>query len=508
VLAGGTGKARLRLVVEGCQGDIVLFSPTNKDLTDSTPSWITMRLRDQWLGLKGHLEIMTRADLPTVGNVKDARKWELEADSSSFGIIKAVLHDDGQAPAIATLPAEWRCWNFELGTLDLDHFHRIMRQAVSAWRDGRMTDPQAQLLQALMKANLLPNDAPAGSELATLVACFRQVEELIPAATRAPGVRDDGSSHDTPVFVRGDYLAPGEMTPRRMPEILGGVNLAAGTHGDRLALAMEITRSDNPLTARVMVNRIWQHLFGRGLVATADNFGRAGERPSHPELLDYLASNFVRHDWSVKRLIRDIVTSNTWQTVSEAPPLSATRDPDNRLLSHAFARRLQAESIRDSMLAMSGSLNLATGGPSIYNHYAEAVDPDKQPPSGPLDGAGRRSLYLEVRRNFLSDFLTCFDFPRPNNPAGNRSETNVPAQSIALLNDPFVLHQADLWAKHITAMNATDEKRVVQMHLEAFNRAPTDTECRRALAFLRHSGGNWRDLAHAFFNMKEFIFVP
>jgi hypothetical protein len=160
------------------------------------------------------------------------------------------------------------------------------------------------------------------------------------------------------------------------------------------------------------------------------------------------------------------------------------------------------------MLAVAGNLNLAAGGPSIYNHYIEAVDPDKQPPSGPLDGSGRRSLYLEVRRNFLSDFLTCFDFPRPNNPAGSRSETNVPAQSITLLNDPLVLHQAELWAKHITAVDGTDEQRVTQMHQEAFNRAPTDEECRRALAFLRDSSNNWRDLAHAFFNMKEFIYVP
>jgi hypothetical protein len=334
------------------------------------------------------------------------------------------------------------------------------------------------------------------------------MEELIPAASRAPGVRDDGSSRDTPVFVRGDYLTTGDTVPRRMPVILGGESLTGGAKGDRLALAMELTRPDNPLTARVIVNRIWQHLFGRGLVPTADNFGRAGEKPSHPELLDHLATNFVRQGWSVKRLIRDIVTSSTWQTVGEATSPSASRDPDNRLLSHAFARRLQAESIRDSMLAVAGNLNLAEGGPSIYNHYGEAVDPDKQPPSGPLDGAGRRSLYLEVRRNFLSEFLICFDFPRPNNPAGTRSETNVPAQSIALLNDPFVLHQAELWAKHLAAMNATDQQRVSRMYREAFNRTPTDAECARALAFLRDGGGSWRELAHAFFNMKEFIYVP
>jgi hypothetical protein len=291
-----------------------------------------------------------------------------------------------------------------------------------------------------------------------------------------------------------------------MPVILGGRTLA-DAKGDRLMLAMEMTREDNPLAARVMVNRIWHHLFGRGLVGTPDNFGRTGDRPSHPELLDHLAAQFMREGWSVKRLIRHIVTSSTWQTAVLAPPGALERDPDNLLLSHARTRRLEAESIRDAMLAVAGNLSLDSGGQGIYHFYREAVDPDKQPPSGPLEGGGRRSLYLEVRRNFPGDFLASFDFPRPNNPAGARSETNVPAQSITLLNDPFVLHQAEVWAKRITSLKSTDEARIAQMHREAFNRAPSETETRNALAFLNQSGGNWRDLAHAMFNMKEFIYL-
>jgi hypothetical protein len=355
-------------------------------------------------------------------------------------------------------------------------------------------------------AKLLPNDVPAGSTIAQLTGKFREVEKRIPIARRAAGVRDDCSGRDVPVLLRGEHLTPGEIVPRRMPTILGGSALA-DAKGDRLALAMELTRKDNPLTARVMVNRVWHHLFGRGLVSTPDNFGRMGSRPSHPELLDHLASKFMSEGWSVKRLIREIVMSSAWQTSADPPPGAMERDPGNLLLSHANTRRLEAESIRDALLAVAGNLDFSRGGPSIYHFYREAVDPDKQPPSGPIDGRGRRSLYLEVRRNFPGDFLTVFDFPRPNNPAGARSETNVPAQSITLLNDPFVLHQTQVWAKRVSSWKATDEARIARMYREAFGREATRAETQNALAFLEQSGGKWGDLAHAMFNMKEFIYL-
>jgi hypothetical protein len=507
VLAGGTSKARLRLVVEGCQADIVLFTPANKDLVDAAPRWHTLRTKDQWMGLRAHLEIMTRDDLPTVGNVKEARKWENESTGrSSFGLVQVALHDDGLELPKPALPAELWMAKREKWDDFVTQFNVITRTAILAWRDDDLSDAQARLLQSLVEAKLLPNDVPAGSAIAHLTDIFRDEEKRIPIALRAPGVRDDRSGRDVPVLLRGDPLTPGEMVPRRMPMILGGRALK-DAKGDRLALAMELTRTDNPLTARVMVNRVWHHLFGHGLVNTPDNFGRMGGKPSHPELLDHLAAKFMREGWSMKKLIRDIVMSRTWRLASEPPPGAMEIDPDNQMLSHANARRLTAESIRDTLLAVGGNLDLSAGGPSVYHHYSETIDPDKQPPKGPLDGNGRRSVYLEVRRNFPGDFLTVFDFPRPNNPTGARSVTNVPAQSITLLNDPLVHYQAEVWAKRITATPGSAEGRIAQMHRDAFGREPTEAEVKKALAFFNECDGDWRDLAHAMFNMKEFIFV-
>lgn len=488
VLAGGTGKARLRLVVEGCQGDILLFDPANENLESAAPRWITLRLRDQWIGLRGHIEAMTRADIPTVGTVRDVPKWVAEDRRSSFGVLGYILQDDNESPPMLTLPAE--LW--EPGSIN-----RVTQAAITAWKRDELSDEQARLLTALLEAGLLPNQADAH-----LVKSFRDLEARIPEARRVAGVQDDGSGRDVPVYIRGDHLTTGEIVPRRMPDVLGGRKLA-----DRLALAQELTRRDNPLVARVMVNRVWHHLFGRGIVGTPDNLGRTGDRPSHPELLDHLATRFMQDGWSVKRLIRYIVSSAAWQTSCEPPAEAARLDPDNHLLSHSRSRRLGAESIRDAMLAVAGNLDRAIGGPGVLNHYREVIDEDKQPPRGPVDGAGRRGIYLEVRRNFLSDLLTTFDFPRPNLVTGSRSVTNVPSQSITLLNDPFVHHQARVWAGRIAALPGDDAARIERMHREAFHRAPASGEVERALAFLR-GGASLEELAHALFNMKEFIHLP
>lgn len=506
-LAGGTGKARLRLVVEGCQGDIVLFAPSNPNLEKPGLRWITMRIRDQWFGRRARVEVMTRDDLPTVGTIKDPGKSLASDGRSSFSIARILQHDDGARLPGPSLSARLHREKSEPWDAYVRRVQSAMKSAIAAWKRDQLSDPQAWLLQALIEAGLLPNTASPGSKLATALADHRELESRIPIAKRAPGLRDDGPGADSPIFIRGDYQTPGKLVPRRMLEALGGRPLASSA-GDRLALAREIASPRNPLTARVMVNRVWHQLFGRGLAASVDNLGRMGGRPSHPELLDHLATEFVRDGWSVKRLIRRIVTSAAWQTASEPSAEAAARDPDNLLLSRSPSRKLEAEAIRDSLLAVAGNLNLAQGGPSIFNHYREVTDPDKQPPPGPLDGRGRRSLYLEVRRNFLSDFLTTFDFPRPNLPAGCRNVTNVPAQSIAMLNDPFVHHQAAVWAGRIAREGASDEARIRLMHQQAFGRPAGEGELRRAFAFVRGSQQGWTELAHAMFNMKEFIYLP
>jgi hypothetical protein len=305
-------------------------------------------------------------------------------------------------------------------------------------------------------------------------------------------------------------LKPDAPVPRRFLEALGGAPLGK-TDSGRLALARELTRTDNPLTARVIVNRVWQHLFGRGLVATPDNFGRMGELPTHPELLDHLATKFMGDGWSIKRLIRYIVTSQTWQLAAEPPPGASEFDPNNDLLSHARVRRLEAEAIRDALLAAGGNLKSGHTGPGIRPFYRTQIDPDKQPAAGPIDGDGRRSVYLEARRLFPSEFLAVFDAPKPNILTGRRTETNVPGQSLALLNDPFVHHQAKLFGQRITVLpNLTDEERIQRMYEIAFARPPGNAELERVVAFVRGAGStdnSWSDLAHALFQMKEFIYL-
>jgi hypothetical protein len=428
--------------------------------------------------------LLTRDDKTCVGHTKDQLAWQKTDGRSAFGVQRVVFHDGATPPLPKPSQSDTRA-------------------ALAAWAAGQATDDDARLLQSLLEKGVLDNKP--GPDIAPLLAGMRALEAEIPVATRAPGVCDDGYSYDSPLFPRGDHLQAAAPVPRRFLEVLGAAPLGDARDSGRLALAREITRRDNPLTARVMANRIWQHLFGRGLVASSDNFGKMGEKPTHPELLDHLATKFMADGWSVKSLIRYIVTSRTWQLSSTPPPGAAKIDPSNDLLSHAHVRRLSGEQIRDAMLAVAGNLASGHTGPGVRPWYRTAIDPDKQPEPGPLDGDGVRSVYLEVRRNFPTDFLTAFDSPKPNTLTGHRSETNVPAQSLTLLNDPFVLHQARVWSEHVTG---TDEDRIARMYRTAFSRPRTDAELASARAFLRSAENDpWSALAHAIFNMKEFIYL-
>jgi hypothetical protein len=266
-----------------------------------------------------------------------------------------------------------------------------------------------------------------------------------------------------------------------------------------------------------MANRIWQHMFGRGIVTTADNLGVYGERPSHPELLDLLASSFVAQGWSVKKLIREIALSNTFQqtgkTVAEASPV----DPLNQLLSHYPVHRMEAESIRDSLLAISGRLDRTLYGPSIQPRRDEPSEYRKLY-QGPLDGDGRRSIYIKVTRHEGSRFLETFDFPNPNIARGNRDLSNVPPQALALLNDPFVLDQAGVWAARLLEQESPNaEARIDKMFRTALGRMPSEAERERFSRLVRDlaslhkveasSSAVWKDVAHAIFNLKELIYV-
>lgn len=348
-----------------------------------------------------------------------------------------------------------------------------------------------------------------------------------------------GTGEDQAVYIRGNHKNLGTLAPRGLISALqDGHDSEARLDskqldvlpGDfvkeepieeeptgRLRLAREIVSSANPLTSRVMVNRVWHLLLGRGIVASTDNFGVLGEVPTHPELLDHLATTFMNDQWSMKRLVRRIVLSSTYRMSSESNVEAWQVDPKNELLHCAKVRRLEGEVIRDAMLFVSGRLNAKMYGPSVPTHVTDFMQGRGRPSSGPLDGDNRRSVYLEVRRNFLNPFMLAFDTPAPFSTNGRRNESNVPAQSLTMLNDPLVNMLAETWAQKVVAEGSTDEERLRQMYWDAVGRGISESESRRYLQFIESMSKDgddksseaeiWTAVAHAVFNLKEFMYL-
>lgn len=335
----------------------------------------------------------------------------------------------------------------------------------------------------------------------------------------------EGFGKNSPIFVRGSHteLSPTIATRSFLPAIkVANSNLNVPGSG-RLQLAKAITDPANPLTTRVIVNRIWHHLFGKGIVETVDNFGLQGKLPSHPELLDYMAIQFRRDNYSIKKTIRNILLSETFRRSSKSVGKSAQHDPANIYLSHYPVRRLEAEAIRDAMLAVSGRLDSTRYGTPVPTHITSFMNGRGKPGiSGPVDGNGRRSIYIEVRRNFLDPMMTTFDRPIPFTAFGKRTITNVPSQSLILMNDPFVMQQAEVAAKKLLEQNqASIPDRVRWIYQRCFARNPTAMEIADAELFMTQlkqlyvSKGIsdnlelyvWKDYIHTVFNMKEFIYL-
>jgi hypothetical protein len=368
----------------------------------------------------------------------------------------------------------------------------------------------------LGKPNL---NVPDLHELAAINAALatRAIDDPPPAIPTPSRVlsAEDGSSEDEYVFIRGKHDQPGRVIPRRFIASIGGHGQPEITNGSgRLELAHRLVDVSNPFPARVMSNRIWHHLMGRGLVATPDEFGALGLPPTHPELLDHLASKF-QSAWSIKSMVRDIVLSKTYRMSStNLDPQCGELDPDNHLLHRASRKRLHAQVLRDAMLSVSGRLDTASGGAAIPVHLTSFMTGRGRPTeSGPLDGDGRRTIYQEVRRNFLSPMLKAWDLPTTCRPMGRRNVSNVPAQGLTLLNDPFVAEQSEFWANRLLSMQGlTNRTRVQRMYMEAFGRLPSEDETIAALEFIGAdetlpATTSWADFGHVLFNSKEFVFV-
>ncbi|MCI0703940.1 MAG: PSD1 and planctomycete cytochrome C domain-containing protein [Planctomycetia bacterium] len=370
-----------------------------------------------------------------------------------------------------------------------------------------------------------------------LLARLRELEAKLPPLQRAPTMRD-GTGINERVFIRGSHKSLGVVAHRGTLEAFNRPAFTSPGSG-RLELAKSITDPSNPLVARVIVNRLWKHHFGEGIVRSPDDFGLQGQLPTHPELLDWLATELLEKKWSLKAMHRLMVLSTAYRQSSIADfgiriaesknvlgfsiPHSEIRNPQwidaqNKLLHRQNVRRLEAEAIRDSILAVSGRLDRKMEGPGVLPYLTDhQVGRGRPSTNGPLDGNGRRSIYLQVRRNFLNPMFTAFDYPTPFTTIGRRTVSNVPAQALVMLNNPFVLQQAELWAKRVLAVpNRTAEDRVREMYVSAFARTPTKEELTAATEFVKELSTEygkpdhpkaWADLAHVLFNAKEFIFV-
>jgi hypothetical protein len=392
---------------------------------------------------------------------------------------------------------------------------------VRRWCDGAVQPGDGRVLDWLLAKKLLPNRAEAGTHLAELLAEYRRVEAGIEHPRTVTSMDEREMQRSAyPLNVRGNIDVVGPLVePDFLAMFAGRSGVARSQGSGRLELAKFLADGEHPLTSRVYVNRVWRWIFGIGLVATPDDFGHLGDRPSNPELLDHVAREFVRDRWSTKQLVRRLVLSQAFRQSGTVAPAARERDPGNRWLHHFATRRLEAEAIRDSLLAVSGRLDPALYGRPIDPPRTLEDNVNKRLFSGPLDGRGRRSIYLALSIMDPPKFLVGFNLPDLKLPAGRRDVTNVPAQSLMLMNDPFVLAMAQQWAKDLLQQScAFPEERIAQMFLLALGRRPDAAESSRWIAALRsfategqpsimQDEAAWQRLAHALFNTAEFIYI-
>ncbi|MBN9522067.1 PSD1 domain-containing protein [bacterium] len=307
-----------------------------------------------------------------------------------------------------------------------------------------------------------------------------------------------GAGSGMKVYIRGNPATKGEDAPKGFLQVLSKPDAAPAKNYTRLDLATAIATKDNPLTARVFVNRVWAWHFGRGLVDTPSNFGVLGGRPSHPELLDWLAVGFVQNGWSVKWLHRQIMLSATYQLAAEPHPGNTAVDAANVYLWRGSRHRLDVESWRDSLLAVSGNLDETMGGPTFDLRDANAK---------------RRTVYAKVSRHELDGLLRLFDFPDANVTADRRGVTTVPQQQLFALNSEFMVNQAKAFAARVEKLGTTDEARVEAAYKLAFNRLPDTQETALALTFLRRPMTpddrltRWQQYAQALLASNEMMYV-
>lgn len=499
-------------------------------------SWITIDFPENTDQLFPYVELLTYWDNPkfpdplgTLGKDTENQRSTFEEHSKDpstwWGIRRIVAHDCDQPPRdeiafLSSLFANNDCPSVDelLATINTN-----VSNAVVALSNGVPSDSELQWLQWALNNGLLSNSTKVTERINALVSQYRELERKLKPPTLVPTLADETPAIAQPILPRGDYTKPSSLVNAGYIAALASYAPETKSEGSgRRELAATLTHPDNPLTSRVMVNRVWQWVFGEGIVTTPDDFGHLGDLPSNQELLDYLALEFRNNGWSVKKLVRQMVLSRTFR-LAGVPTASAIEiDPSNRLFSHYNTRRGEAELIRDSILKVCGRLDTTMYGPSVQP-YREKADPEKRLFIGPLDGNGRRSIYIKFQLMEAPHFLSAFNIPGGKVTQGKRETSNVPSQSLALLNDPFVHEMAKNWGASIVRdESANVENRCECLLYEVLSHSPSDRQVQQLAALVRQIAKEsnvpdtelmssqllWQTVAHTLLNLKEFIFIP
>ena len=365
------------------------------------------------------------------------------------------------------------------------------------------------------REKLMPEETKV--RLAQLDTELKALKDTSPPEPDMACAVEEGDPVEQKVFIRGDYNSPGPDAPQAFPLILTSFEQPKVQSGSgRLELADWLTRPENPTTARVMANRIWLGHFGDGIVRTPDNFGKMGERPTHPELLDFLASRFVESGWSVKAIHRMILLSNTYQMSSEITGEALQNDPDNRLISHFARRRLSVEEIRDGLLAADGTLDLTMGGTLQKGFGTDSENSNDRLSLRPED-IPRRMVYVPLRRANLPSLLNLFDFGDATTPAGKRPLTTIAPQALFMMNSDFVSQRS----KNLSAQAMKDlpdaAARLRRLYVKILNREPVADELDAGLSYVanfqkkfaakRTETDAWFSLCRILIASNEFVYV-
>jgi hypothetical protein len=338
-----------------------------------------------------------------------------------------------------------------------------------------------------------------------LAAELKELKSQAPSRPYAMATVDEQQPADIEIAIRGVVHNKGPLVPRGVLQVCRPANgpTISGETSGRLEFASWIADANNPLTARVMANRVWHWLMRRGIVRTVDNFGAMGELPTHPELLDHLAVTFVDDDWSVKRLVRKIVMSRAYQLSAEGTRESLQQDPQNKLLSRFARRRLEAEEIRDALLQVGGQLDLQYGGPNMV--------PGTTSEYGYRFESTRRSVYVPVFRNRLPEIFEVFDFADPNIQGGLRNASTIAPQALWLMNHPFVLTQCERAARRLADFtDLSPAERIDFVYREVLARPPSSAEAQLAERFVGadlQDQNRWAMLYQTLFQSVDFRYL-